>query len=531
MKRKELILLASLMSAFAIASCGTPSTSSDAAQTSEEETPVYDFETIFTDNHEKTLEVYDPSEPTKNGVISYDILQNVGEKNYMKISLSTNVNLVGHITYTKEDDSSTSNDEKFFIEANQEEFVTFLDAYRLGAFGAYRKTIRKITLQNVDSTKKGNVTLKSVAFSSRKYSPDEELFLDDGTTKVGTSLGLGGAITYVARLGVKEYIDENENTQFGRNYDSTKNDLISEEGNLVNEYDLGREIQQSFYWPVKSVNGYNPTSEQKYPGDLNYNPIQCGSAGSVGPQIVDYHANSKEIYVKAYGQDWYLVNQVDATYFETTITFGEAGVVKVNNKITNFCQFINTSGLEFVKQESPAFYSSYPLNYFYAETDEGTIFDENLSPMTGSHPTKTSLNDAVSSDTYNYKISESRIKDKWIAFVNEKKFGLGIYNPTADYFNASRGWSSIRYYDGPNSTPHNDFYKGDINDFVPSSFANNYDYASTAINCQMIDFVPLDFDYALFAGDVVEMKAAFKKLNTSGEMTRKNIAWPTREEA
>ncbi len=241
----------------------------------------YKFETVFSDNTTKTL--------GQNEEVTYEVDASVGNKNYMRISLETDVNLVGYITYANTQDSSESNKEKFYIEAGVKEFTTFLDAYREGAFGAYEKRIQNVSLQNVDETKSGNVTLKNIDFSDRSYDPDEMMYIDDGTLRVGTSLGFGGAITYIARIdsNVKEYIDKDGNVRIGRLTEDDKVDLISDTSNLVNTYDLGREIQQSFYWPVKEQHGYVPTSEQKYQGDLNYNPIRCGSAGSGGPQIVD----------------------------------------------------------------------------------------------------------------------------------------------------------------------------------------------------------------------------------------------------
>lgn len=517
-KSKKMI---SLIAAFSSALFCLTSVGGCGEKEEKKEKVEYKFETIFSDNTAKTL--------GQNEEVTYEVDASVGNKNYMRISLETDVNLVGYITYTNTQDSSESNKEKFYIEAGAKEFTTFLDAYREGAFGAYEKRIQSVSLQNVDETKSGNVTLKSIDFSDRSYDPDEMMYIDDGTLRVGTSLGFGGAITYIARIdsNVKEYIDKDGNVRIGRLAEDDKVDLISDPSNLVNTYDLGREIQQSFYWPVKEQHGYVPTSEQKYQGDLNYNPIQCGSAGSVGPQIVDYYCTDDEIYVKAYGQDWYLVNQVDPTYFETWLSFGSDGLLKVKNKITNFTQFVNTDGLEFVRQESPAFYSVYPLNYFYAETKQGTIFDDSLCPD-GLGSQKTALKDSVSG-RYHYKLPAEQVKDNWVAFVTEDKFGLGIYNPSANYFSASSGISSIAYNDKNNQLTHDDFYEDDYSSYIPSCYANSYGYIGTSIYCQMEDFTPLEFSYALFAGDVAEMRSAFKQLQASGEMTAEEIAWPTRE--
>lgn len=482
------------------------------------------FETVYTDGSAKSLLRYNASVPEENGVVSYEINRGIGNKNYMRITLETDVNLVGYIYYTNAQNATQSHKEKFFIEAGSTEFTTFLDAFRRGAFAPYEKTIEKITLQNVDDTKSGTVTLKSVDFSDRTYDPDVTMYIDDGVLRVGTSLGFGGAITYVARINanIKEYIDADGNTCIGPLEDTSGVDLISQEANLVNIYDLGREIQQSFYWPVKPQHGYVPTSDQKYPGDLNYNPIQCGSAGSVGPQIVDYRYSEDEIYVKSYGADWYLVNQVDATYYETWLRFGIDGTLVVKNRVTNFGQFIGTDRLEFVNQESPAFYSVYPLDYFYAETTDGTIFDNELTAV-GNGSVKNSATDTASSG-YWYSLSAEKIKNNWIAFVTENKFGLGIYNPSADCFVASSGTPTTKYMS--NQITHPDFYVDDYSGYIPSCYTNNYGYLNTSIRCKMTDFVPMEFSYALYAGTVQEIKSAFRQLEVGNVMEPAKITWP-----
>ncbi len=154
---------------------------------------LYKFNTIYENGTQQSLKRYNADNPTENeegGMASYEMSQDVGSKNYMLISLTTNVNLVGHIYYEKTDDSNTSHSEKFYIEAGTEEFTTFLDAYRKGAAATYNKTIKKITLQNVDDTKEGKVTLHSVGFSDRECDTEAELFIDDGTLKIHPTTNL-----------------------------------------------------------------------------------------------------------------------------------------------------------------------------------------------------------------------------------------------------------------------------------------------------------------------------------------------------
>lgn len=497
--------------------------------TSEGEIPTVaaSFEKIYEDHTEKQLAPYDPSAPEKNGLVSYSIQTAVGNKNYMRITLETNVDLVGYVSYFNTADPSQANGERFYIEAGSTVFTTFLDAFRNGAFAPYEKTIDKITLQSVDHTREGKVKLKTVDFSDRTYDPNMTLYIDDGKTKLGTSLGFGGAITYIARInsGVVEYIDSEGNMCIGRPSDLDSVDIVSEECNLVNIYDLGREIQQSFYWGLTEENGYLPTSEQKYPGALHYNPIQCGSAGSVGPQIVDYYCTEQEIYVKSYGQDWFVVNQVDPTYFETWFSFDENGALIVRNRITNFGQFVDTEKLPICSQETPAFYSVYPLDYFYSETIEGEIFDNTLCAVNGGS-CKTKLSDEVEG-RYHYRLQQDQLTNSWAAFVTEEKFGLGIYNPYAEHILAYSGIHNRSYMYSMNQQTHPDFYVDDYSSYIPSCYAYSYGYMATVIATKMTDFVPLEYSYALFAGNVSEMGTAFEELYTGGKLVADKIAWPS----
>ena len=59
----------------------------------------YNFTTIFTDGATKTLRRYNPDVPAENGKVVYDVYSNLGNRNYLKLNLSTDVDLVGYINY------------------------------------------------------------------------------------------------------------------------------------------------------------------------------------------------------------------------------------------------------------------------------------------------------------------------------------------------------------------------------------------------------------------------------------------------
>ena len=180
--------------------CGSENT----AGSSVEETPNYTqssyaFTTIFTDGTEKKLQAYNPDDPTENGCVVYDVYSNLGKNNYLALDIQTDVDLVGYINYYKNGEAAVKNSEKFFINANSTQFTTFLDAYRVGAQGGYEKTISTISFQNVDATKEGTFTFKAMGISDRNLNTNEQLYISNGSTVLGTSPYYGGCITYLEK--------------------------------------------------------------------------------------------------------------------------------------------------------------------------------------------------------------------------------------------------------------------------------------------------------------------------------------------
>lgn len=537
-KISSLTALLICFSVFGATACGGGGgDSADSSSLPDKETPSYTtddyvFKTVYTDGEARTMAQYNAQDPTFNGVERYTINKTIGNDNYIKLELETNVNLVGTISYCDVTDPTKTHTEKFFIEKDTTEFKTFLDAFRAGAYGKFRKMVTEITLQNVDEESIGEVTLKSFSVSDRTYDPDYEMYIDDGTLRFGTSLSFGGCIKSIERIDadVVEYLDESNNIRIERDIDVDEVNVISDRVNLVNVYDLGREIQQSLYWQVTTANGYKPVGDNKYSDEVepNYNPIQCGSATGVYPQIVDYSYKEDCLYVKAYGQDWFFENSVDATYYENWFYFGEDGVLLIDNKITNFTQFTGTDKFVASGQETPAFYCVQPLNYFYCETKQGTIMDNALSPIpTTKENYKTSLNDNVTG-AYHYELDAKYVPQAWCAFVNENLFGIGIYSPNANKFNASRGRTSTNLSEKANGEVNSNIYQEDYSKITPSCYVNNYNYLNTSITVKMTDFIPLEFSYAIFAGEVDEMREAFNALQESGTMVKKELSWQTR---
>ena len=507
----------------------------------------YKFTTIFVDGTEKELPQYNAQNPKENEFVTYEVNSNIKDKNYLKLVLETNVDLVGYIHYEKNGDASVTNKEKFFVSAGSTQFCTFLDAFRVGAQGAFNKTILSISFQNVDSTKIGTFKLISAGISDRKINTVEEWYISDGSSTLGTSPYYGGCITYYEKLeeDVYEYMDSDGNICIDKDVDP---DFVQQVGsanvNLVNIYDLGREIQPSYYLNVTEKNGYEPDYDPEdkdsyYQGITEtgkpiYNPIQCGDFGGHTPQIIDYEYASDKLYVKMKGQEWFFYTNIQANgYIEVTYYFDEdTGALLVDNVYTDFSQFSGVEDVSISMQETPATYFAYPLNYFYCETKQGVIFDSEVGEQNGRTEIKTSKTHVVGSDYY-YALNGKMVNGGWCAFVNENKWGVGICLPNADNYIASRGRKSNSYFnEEANRKYHEGYFSFDESQLVPSYSTINYNYINPGIRRKMIDFVPLEYSYALFIGDTTQMKQVFTSLqenkiltNTSLTKTDESV-WP-----
>ena len=507
----------------------------------------YKFTTIFVDGTEKELPQYNAQNPKENEFVTYEVNSNIKDKNYLKLVLETNVDLVGYIHYEKNGDASVTNKEKFFISAGSTQFCTFLDAFRVGAQGAFNNTNLSISFQNVDSTKIGTFKLISAGISDRKINTVEEWYISDGSSTLGTSPYYGGCITYYEKLeeDVYEYMDSDGNICIDKDVDP---DFVQQVGsanvNLVNIYDLGREIQPSYYLNVTEKNGYEPDYDPEdkdsyYQGITEtgkpiYNPIQCGDFGGHTPQIIDYEYASDKLYVKMKGQEWFFYTNIQANgYIEVTYYFDEdTGALLVDNVYTDFSQFSGVEDVSISMQETPATYFAYPLNYFYCETKQGVIFDSEVGEQNGRTEIKTSKTHVVGSDYY-YALNGKMVNGGWCAFVNENKWGVGICLPNADNYIASRGRKSNSYFnEEANRKYHEKYFSFDESQLVPSYSTINYNYINPGIRRKMIDFVPLEYSYALFIGDTTQMKQVFTGLqenkiltNTSLTKTDESV-WP-----
>ncbi len=441
----------------------------------------------------------------------------IANNNYLRFNYKSSENLEGTINYVKKG-STTQYSEPIFLSKNDKVFSTFLDAFRNSAKGNFAKVITSITLKNVGHST-ATFSLTNVGVSSRVYYRNDTYYVGDNMVRLGISMRYGGSIVSVQNVStasgynIQEYVttDGEIKIRSADNNPDDINNVIKTHPNLANIYDLGREIQQSYYIGVDETNGY---TRHKYNNAyVDYNPVQAGDQNRNESKIVDYEVkrgaseNITSIYVKVMACDWADSNALTKSYMENTYTV-DNGLIYVNNRFTDWSGFSNypfddgyipsfistataqANGwgnrntvkgyLGFQTAELPAVYIAHPLNYFSAMYDGQLVFDKNQGWDQGTtaieHLSNANMQSAgtyngwetyksgLSSRSYHYTLRNH--SEDWLGYFNEDKFGVGIYMPATSFNrdgNYRHIFSSGNLYESHNASDKKNRYYLDEN--------------------------------------------------------------------
>jgi hypothetical protein len=264
-----------------------------------------------------------------------------------------------------------------------------------------------VTAQAINPEPDGNypiaITAEGVSDQGETSGPSPQalaslLTLDNGTIKVGVDTSYGGAITYLSQSGTTT--------------------------NLINDYDHGRQVQQSYYsGPANFV----PLGAIQNPNwsPFPWNPVQAGDSYGYSSQVLASSNANSIIYVKTRPKQWALQNwPADCIMEQWTHLDGPA--VRVHCKLTN-----NRSdhtqyppfGSTWYGHELPAAYGVGTLCHIFTYT--GT------APFTGGTLTQKPLT---------WPPVGWRATENWSAFVDGSHFGVGVHNP--DAINTVGGYSN-----------------------------------------------------------------------------------------
>ncbi len=215
-------------------------------------------------------------------------------------------------------------------------------------------------------------------------------WLENGQVRLGADLDKGGAITFLAS--------------------------VKDGANVINNFDLGRQVQLSFYaGPVPfEVGGQKPSEHWRH---IGWNPIQAGDDFKNGGRVLAHENDGKAIHILCQPMQWPLNNVPGECTFDSWLEL-EGAVVKARARINN----ARSDHTQYAArlQELPAVYAN-------------AAFPRVVS-YTGAHPF---MQDTVSI------MPKSQTKhpwtmwvgtEGWAALLNEHDYGLGLITPGRVHF-------------------------------------------------------------------------------------------------
>ena len=499
-----------------------------------------------------------------NGVHTYAINKDISGRDYIRLVVDSNVQLVGNFKYHDVNDNTKIVTEDFFIENpnGEGEFKQFLDNFRRTGHGLFDKQMISITLINKGDTE-GEITLKKVEISGRKIDDYErEVYVSRGEIKVGADLATGGTLTYLSRTSydgqtVDEVLSHEDEIEIGVNAKATAKKTFSSSVNLINIFDAGRQFQQSYYANVGGVSADTPAEMKagdyygaKLPSDYGangyeraicrtadtngyywpYNPVQGGDVNSNPSQIIDYQVSKNEIYVKVRAMDWAkgdtgdgLRNTVKGgvttkSYMENWYTI-KGNLVYVRNRFIDWNGFKDLEDVPVHSNELPAAYVVHPLHNYVCYTGSDDTWSGELTtiPDLGPWNVKAHANiDPV---------------EEWFAWVNDDGFGVGVYIPNTDRFASGRSNASTHMLlkinaDAKQSplTKEYRYNKPECTYDYQSCYTRNTSYTAPVVNWTMKSYVPMEYTYIISVDYVNVMRQQFKDVFDSQTVTNETLS-------
>ena len=224
--------------------------------------------------------------------------------------------------------------------------------------------------------------------------PEDTDYLDNGIIRIGVNKAAGGTITYLA--------------------DS------KQKVNVVNNFDLGRQIQMSFYsGPTPfAPNGKQPKGGWEHTG---WNPVQAGDIFGNWSKTLEFKNDNKVIYSKSIPMQWALNNEPCECLFESWIEL-ENNTVKVKHRITNQRSDKTFYNAQF--QELPAIFTNAPFRKIMSYVGEKPFTNDALTD--------------ISTPAGSIGSSYFRASENWAAMVRNDNWGLGVWKENHYTFSSTR---------------------------------------------------------------------------------------------
>ncbi len=396
----------------------------------------------------------------------------LGWFNYFGISYTSDEYLKGTVNYIS---GVKEISENFFLEPCSEptSFYSLIDDF---LDNKKANAIKSVTFETLRSSE-AVFAVHGFSVFNRKV-PGREVFIENENYKLGIDLLWGGALSYLEdKNSDVEAVNVNGKIKVDSNASERYNsEAVNRNVNLINRYDAGRLVQQSYYGTASG--DYVPG---EYMGNIwAYNPVQGGNQYNDSSKIVDLKVTENSVYVKCRPLDWSKPEDcITPSYMEATYEF-------IGNSVNARCRFTDFSGYnntEMRSQEIPAFYCVEPLNNFVYYGGDKPWSNDNL----------TIVDDLIFWPDAGYPHYYS--SENWSAFIGEfeDSFGIGIYVPGETEFLTGvflRGTTS-------NPDPSLD---------CPTS------YIAVTKNMILKDFEPFEYEFYLTTGNSSEIRSNFNEI-------------------
>ena len=213
--------------------------------------------------------------------------------------------------------------------------------------------------------------------------------LENSEIKLGVDLNRGGTIVFLSRAGGP---------------------------NLINNFDLGRQVQLSFYsGPVPfTSNGQRPAEHWRH---LGWNPIQAGDDSGNASEILGHSNDGKSIYLKTKPLQWPLDNVPGDCTFESWLEL-DGHTVKVRARLNN--ARVDKKQYPARLQELPAVYANAPYSRVISYTG--------AKPFTGGSVSE--IPKSMSKHPWSFWMGT----EGWVALLNRDNQGLGLVTPGRVFF-------------------------------------------------------------------------------------------------
>ncbi len=338
----------------------------------------------------------------------------------------------------------------FFLDAGEKTFEGLINGYTESKKAS---AVTDVFAKSLDGD--AEFELKEAECIETEVLANDTCFLENERYKLGVRLIWGGGVNYLLDKECK----------------------VEGLTNLINQFDTGRLVQQSYYGC--GFNGENVWGAFNGSEHWPYNPVQGGDKGGMHSRLVDVKITENSVYIKAQPRDWGKIGVLTPSYMENTYSL-DGDLIRVDNKFTDYSGWKH--GIN--SQELPAFYTVSYLGRFVTYDGDKPWQDDELMTRDNLH----FWGDGRYNGECSFRIKEGN-DEIWSAWVNpDDDYGIGLYVPETDFLLAGR-----HEYNGSKD---------------PMDTATNYTAPLGYVG--IVSYKPIDYSYLMTCGTVSEIRSRFK---------------------